>query len=214
LKDYSAKSKNNNGMLVGMFDCELYGHWWFEGVWFIGRLVRNFANSEVEMITCKEYLDKFGMPEKTVQLTEGSWGQASGHFVWFNKDNTWTWEKIYEVEPKLEAIVTKHWKSPDPLMQRLLKQMCRENLIMQASDWQFLISTWSARDYAENRFSSHYENIKRFFELINKYAEKKKLETTDMNFLTQMEEVDDIFEEIDISAWVKDQWKEKFYKEK
>ena len=36
-----------------------------------------------------------------------------------------------------------------PLLERVLAQLARELLILQASDWQFLITTQAARDYAE-----------------------------------------------------------------
>jgi len=212
LRNYKNANNGKTGMLCAPYDAELFGHWWFEGVWFINRLVRFFAmDQEVEMVHCRNFLETNGMPEKTVQIPEGSWGAQNGHYIWLNKDNTWTWEKIYEIEPLVEELVTKYHDSENSDIIRILKQICRENLIMQASDWQFLISTWSARDYAENRFSQHYEDIKRLVGLVQKAATGQKLDTTDWNYVGKLEEVDDIFDEIDLTPWIKENWKEKFH---
>jgi 1,4-alpha-glucan branching enzyme len=204
LNDYKKKT-GKNGFLISPYDAELFGHWWFEGPWFINRLVRYFSeDSEVEMTNCRDYLEKNGMPEKTVQISEGSWGQGSSHYIWLNKDNTWTWKKIYEIENLLEDLITKNHDSENSDLQRLMKQLCRENLVMQSSDWQFLISTWSARDYAENRFTLHYDNCKRLISMINRILNNENVEKGEWEYLARIEEADSLFQEIDIKAWIKD----------
>jgi len=210
LKEYKDKS-GKPGFLIAPYDAELFGHWWFEGVWFINRIIRFFAtDSEVEMTHCRDYLDKNGMPDKEVSITEGSWGEGSSHYIWLNKENTWSWEKIYEVEDFVEELVTKYHQKEDPGLQRMLKQLCRENLLLQASDWQFLISTWSARDYAEQRLDAHYTHCKRLANMIERYAtgEKPEIDEKEWEFLGLLEGNDSLFEEIDITAWVTDNWKE------
>ncbi len=203
------EATNKQGFLIAMYDAELFGHWWFEGLWFINRLVRYFSmDPEVEMVNCHEYLETNGMPEKTVQITEGSWGEASGHYIWMNKETQWTWPKIYEIEDRVEELVTKYHTDMDPTMQRFLKQLCRENLLLQSSDWQFLISTWSARDYAEHRFTAHYTHCKRIISMIERFTAKQTIGDGEWEFLTKIEVNDNIFHEIDITAWVKDAWKE------
>ena len=170
LRGYKDKT-GKTGMLVSPYHAELFGHWWFEGIWWIGRLVRMFAqDDEIEMTHCREYFQNNGMPTQSIELPEGSWGAQGGHAIWINKDTTWTWEHIYEIEPIIEDLVTKHINNPNQMLQRSLKQLCRENLIMQASDWQFLISTWSARDYAEQRMGYLYNCIKRLIQYVNNLA--------------------------------------------
>ena len=105
-------------------------------------------------------------------------------------------------------IVTKYNNTEHLNVKRLLKQLCRENLILQASDWQFLISTWSARDYAENRFSVHYENCKKLAQLVSKEL-SGGLSESDWRFVSKLEENDNLFPDLDISCYVKDVWKEK-----
>ncbi len=197
------------GFLISPYDAELFGHWWFEGPWFINRLIRYFATDpEVEMTNCREYVEKNGLPNKSVAITEGSWGEGSSHFIWLNKENTWTWEKIYEIEDYVEDVVNRYHKSSEEMMQRMLKQLCRENLILQASDWQFLISTWSARDYAEARITLHYDNCKRLVNMIKRFGTGEIIQENEWGFLGQLEGNDSLFQEIDITAWCTDAWKE------
>ncbi len=196
------------GILIAMYDCELFGHWWFEGPWFLERVVRYMAmDPEIELTNCRRYLEQYP-PNKVVSITEGSWGQGSSHYIWLNKDTSWTWEKIYEIEDLVEDLVTKYHTSKNENVKRLLTQLCRENLILQASDWQFLISTWSARDYAENRFGVHYENCKRLAQLVSK-ALTNELTEADWKYVSKLEESDNLFSDLDISCYVKDAWKEK-----
>ncbi len=42
-----------------------------------------------------------------------------------------------------------------PAAQPVLAQAARELLLAQSSDWQFIISTGAAADYAERRFQQH-----------------------------------------------------------
>ena len=45
-----------------------------------------------------------------------------------------------------------------PAARPVLAQAAREMLLAQASDWQFIISTGAAADYAERRFRQHCED--------------------------------------------------------
>ena len=52
--------------------------------------------------------------------------------------------------------------------ERIAKQMARELMLLESSDWQFLITTAAARDYAEKRFNGH---LHQFVELEMLWAE-------------------------------------------
>ena len=70
-----------------------------------------------------------------------------------------------------------------------------------SSDWQFLISTWSARDYAELRFTGHHDAFIRLADLAQKSADGTTLDETDWAFFEACEEADSLFGDIDISWW-------------
>ncbi|MFX1356523.1 MAG: 1,4-alpha-glucan branching protein domain-containing protein [Promethearchaeota archaeon] len=191
----------NPGVVVAPYDCELFGHWWFEGNWWLARILRWLEDDpEVELTNSREYIEK-NPPNKVVQIIEGSWGQGSSHWVWLNEWTTWTWEKIYECEARSEEIMTKHKNSKDENLIKILKQMARELLLLESSDWQFLITTWSARDYAENRIALHYENFNRLYKMAETYASGKNVAEGEWHFLGMLEENDAIFREIDLEPF-------------
>ncbi len=202
LREY--KDKNGRpGVISAMYDTELYGHWWFEGPWWINRILRWIEDDpEVDLITSKEYME-LNPPNRTVQLLEGSWGQGSSHWVWLNEWTTYVWAHIYECEEKCEQIMTKHSDSSDPNLIKILKQLGRENLLLQSSDWPFLITTWSARDYSENRVALHYENFNRLYNMALKYANGEYVDEGEWHYLRKLEQADGLFEDIDIKAFAK-----------
>ena len=108
----------------------------------------------------------------------------------------------------VEELVTKYHNHSKQDVVRMLKQLCRENMLLQASDWQFLISTWSARDYAEQRLDVHYNNAKRLGSMIQRHINNEEIQEGEWEFLSAIEVADSLFQEIDITAWITDAWKE------
>ena len=197
------KKFGSPGIIVAPYDCELFGHWWFEGPWWLNRVLRWMEDdSEIELTNTRIYLDKFP-PNKTVQIIEGSWGQGSSHWVWLNEWTLWTWKLIYECEAKSEEIVAKYKNTTDNNMLKILSQLARELLLLESSDWQFLISTWSARDYSENRIALHYENFNRLCNMANKYGSGQIVEEGDWHFLGSLEANDGLFKNIDLEPFAK-----------
>ncbi len=88
-------------------------------------------------------------------------------------------------------------------MKKILKQLARELLLLESSDWQFLITTWSARDYAENRVALHYENFNRLYDMASKYGNRGQVDEGEWNFLGMLEKGDSIFKQIDLEPFAK-----------
>ena len=119
-------------------------------------LLRIFAREDlpIALTTGSEYLDKYPA-SMTVKLGEGSWGKNGNNEVWLNDQTSWTWTHIYRAERVLREVASDcRWRDGG-WGQRIAKQMARELLLLESSDWQFLITTAAARDYAEKRFSGH-----------------------------------------------------------
>lgn len=197
LREYKAKN-DKPGLITAPYDCELFGHWWFEGPWWLNRVLRMLEDDpEIELTNTRDWIKK-NPPNKTVQLIEGSWGQGSSHWVWLNDWTTWTWEKIYGCEIKAEKFVSQHKDTTDSSLIRLQTQMLRELLLLESSDWQFLITTWSARDYAEQRIAAHFENFTRLYNIAQKYANHDGISDKDWAFVDKLERVDSIFPELSL----------------
>ena len=202
LRDYKNKT-GTPGIITAPYDTELFGHWWFEGPWWLNRVLRWMEDDpEIELTNTRLYLEQFP-PSKVVQITEGSWGQGSSHWVWLNSWTTWTWEKVYECEQKSEEILSKYHQTDDPGMIRILKQLARELLLLQSSDWQFLITTWSARDYAENRIALHYENFNRLYKFASDYGSGVTVPEGEWAFLGKIEANDSLFPELELYPFIK-----------
>lgn len=181
-------------ILVAPFDAELFGHWWHEGpAWMAAVLRRLAASPEVELMTCGAYLEAHP-PQEAVALPEGSWGEGGFHGIWLNPDTEWSWRSLYEIEDRLVAAGA---EVRSPLSERIFKQALREFMLLAASDWQFLISTWSARDYAEGRLAYHYEAASRLLDLFERAGDRGALDAADMNYLAELETIDRPFADLD-----------------
>lgn len=200
------RNHGNNGagvpVLTAPFDTELFGHWWFEGPEWLKNVVIELARpeSQVKLISCPEYLAQYP-PKAYVALPEGSWGAESNNSVWLNEDNAWTWTHIYPAELAVQQIANTGLWHGNEVATRLVKQLCRELLLLESSDWQFLITTKAARDYAEKRFNTHLEQFRalldtwRRFEVTHKISGEKLLE------LEAIELRDFVFPDINPELW-------------
>jgi 1,4-alpha-glucan branching enzyme len=186
------------GIACAPYDMELFGHWWFEGPQWLGMVLRQLAKDEiVSLTTCNRYLEE-NPPSLVMQLPEGSWGEGGYHFIWLNQDTAWTWEHIYEMENELRNLRDVSEKLPgDQILEELVQQSLRELLLLQSSDWQFLISTVSARDYAELRFSTHYEWLKQLVSITKEYLHRGEISVGARNFLSDCQRRDNLFPDVD-----------------
>lgn len=196
-KYYAATNKP--ALICAPFDTELFGHWWFEGPdWLYHVLKAVEQDKEIDLGTGSALLAKYD-PVKIISLPEGSWGEGGFHYIWLNQWTDWTWQRIYQAEDKFYELYDRFIDTPDHDKSTILKQLGRELLLLQSSDWQFLISTWSARDYAELRFSRHFDNFLHLADLL----EKNKVDQDDINFLKDLMEQDSCFADIDLSIFKK-----------
>jgi len=147
--------EREEGVIVSLYDTELFGHWWFEGPEWLYLVLKKLNGTAVRSQTASASLERF-VPQTVLSLPEGSWGQGGFHWIWLNENTSWVWEKIYAIEDVFGRLA----KLPFAKNQKVLKQFYREKFLLESSDWPFLISTWTARDYAENRAAEHYLRAK------------------------------------------------------
>ena len=83
-----------------------------------------------------------------------------------------------------------HATATEPITERALRQLARELLLMEASDWAFLIKNGTARHYAEERIRTH---VARF----TKLYEQLKSRRLDEAFLSECESRDNLFPELE-----------------
>jgi 1,4-alpha-glucan branching enzyme len=189
-------------IMSSLFDAELFGHWWFEGPMWLEHVVRILAKDEIPiaLTTGSEYLASHPA-EVTVKLAEGSWGKNGKNEVWLNEETSWTWAQIYRAERVFREIASGGKWREGGWAERVAKQMARELLLLESSDWQFLITTAAARDYAQKRFSGHLDEFVELEVLWADYAANGALSASGMRFLADLEERDGLFAEIDPGLW-------------
>jgi 1,4-alpha-glucan branching enzyme len=102
------------------------------------------------------------------------------------------WPLIHEAERRMEGLVARF---PDAQGEQLevLKQAARELLLLESSDWPFLIDTRQAAEYATHRFQGHLARFNRLALL----AEKEALDEEDRAFLQECQRLDNPFLNID-----------------
>jgi 1,4-alpha-glucan branching enzyme len=184
------KKTGEPGLVMVSFDTELFGHWWFEGVTFIKEVVRKLKNyTAVTMRTASEYLEACP-PKQAIELPESSWGSGGHWQVWLNNDTEWMWPVIHEAERTMERIAVDYKEAePGSLMDRALRQAAREVLLLESSDWPFLVTTGQAKQYAVQRFKEHNERFQTLVAMI-------LAGTIDEGKLKSIEEIDNCFPDV------------------
>jgi len=182
------KTTGKEGLLMVSFDTELFGHWWFEGVTWIKEVIRKLHNyTAVKMQTANEYL-KEHPPTQAIELPESSWGQGGHWQVWLNSETEWMWPIINEAEHTMEKLVA-DYKSVNGLTDKALRQASRELLLLESSDWPFLVTTGQARQYAIERFNGHHDRFRSLAEMIR----SGKIEESKVQ---QLESIDNCFPDV------------------
>ncbi len=192
-----AQNAPHNGstpILTAPFDAELFGHWWFEGTEWLKNVALEYAqpSSKIELISCAEYLDRFP-PSAYLALPEGSWGKNGTNEVWLNPNTAWTWKHIYPAEFAVEQMaIGGKWRG-NAMATRLASQLCRELLLLESSDWQFLITTEHARDYAEKRFHTHLDQFRTLLGAWRRFESTGEISAEAQQKLGEIERRDSIF---------------------
>jgi 1,4-alpha-glucan branching enzyme len=72
-------------------------------------------------------------------------------------------------------------------------------MLLQSSDWPFLITTGAARDYAERRVAEHYAEFKRLSEMAHTLRQGQPLSADAAETLRRLEREDFAFPDLDPS---------------
>jgi len=178
---------NEHGNLVASYDTELYGHWWLEGVSFLEQVLGLLSEDpDVRLATASEVV-RDDPPNASIDLPEGSWGAGGDHRTWLNEETAWTWPAIQQRQQRAHELLLND--------SRESRQLARELLLLQSSDWQFLMTTGQAHDYAVERFNSHCARFD---------AIARAIESGDEAFgseLAQLEDLDNPFPDVNPLAY-------------
>jgi 1,4-alpha-glucan branching enzyme len=190
------KQTGDFGCITASYDTELFGHWWFEGVDWLKAVLRGLAGRPaVELSTASRVVEEHP-PREVLSLPESSWGAGGGHYTWLNDDTEWMWPLIHGAERRMEDLVMR-FPDSDGTRRDVLNQTARELLLLQSSDWPFLVTTLQAKDYAVERFQEHLER----FDQLASLAEAGTYSAEDESYLASLHERDNPFSTIDYGDW-------------
>ena len=179
--------------LLAPYDAELFGHWWFEGPWFLDAFFRAAARQdEVTVIAPLAYLEAEPVQQQASPALS-SWG-AEGYFkVWLNPSNDWIYVHLHRAEERMRELVLRYGERRGTVRETLA-QAGRELLLAQASDWAFIMSMGTTVPYAQKRTRDHIARFTRIYEgLLAGDIEPA--------WLLDMMNRDNIFPELDPMHW-------------
>ncbi|MGE5593898.1 MAG: 1,4-alpha-glucan branching protein domain-containing protein [Betaproteobacteria bacterium] len=175
-----------HGVVVAPYDTELFGHWWYEGVEWLGEVLKGLSGSAwLAARSAGQVLDEHP-PQEAIDVPESSWGRGGGHDVWFNDGTAWMWEIIHAAEARVKRLAA--LCEPDggrsagrpagqlegggcacpDFLDSIKAQALREFFLLVSSDWPFLVTERQATEYGARRFREHAERFDRLMD----YAEE------------------------------------------
>lgn len=177
-------------LVLSPFDAELFGHWWFEGPEFLDLFLRKaaFDQKTFRLTTPTRYLTDHATLQ-VIQPSASSWGHKGYWEVWLDQSNSWIYPHLHGAARRMSEAAAKFARSRSRRTDRLLKQMARELLLAQSSDWAFLMKTGTAREYAEKRTRDHLLRFNRLYEGVMGEVAEEKVQA----LLAACEERDNVF---------------------
>ena len=189
------------GLVVAPFDAELFGHWWHEGMTFLRDVIFILSRDKTVNLTTAEQALEQCPPTTVVKMPEGSWGKNGDHSVWLNDQTRWMWEIEYRAEARMLGLLrVLPWRQNGPV-KSMLERAGRQLLLLQASDWPFVIHSGGAVDYGIQRFAGHATRFDRLTDIAESVAAGREVSPLQRVQIDEADTHDDIFREVDLEWW-------------
>lgn len=182
---------NSSPVILACYDTELLGHWWLEGPQWLREVLRLFDGQCELPGPIAEKAVASEPPRLTPRLT--AWNVDSGFATWVNPATSELWEKVHGAEEGFIEALKDH-ADLDTGQRRALLQAGRELLLLESSDWSYMITREQAADYARERFEIHLE---RYHAAMN----MTEGNGPDLALLSRIEETDNLFPGLHPGFW-------------
>jgi 1,4-alpha-glucan branching enzyme len=119
-----------------------------------------------------------------------------------NDQVKWMWEAEYRAEGEfLKQLHALPWRQNADVSD-LLTKAARQLLLLQASDWPFVVESGGAVDYGTFRFSGHATRFGRLCDLAEQAAGGAPIGRLEQAQIEEADAHDDIFQHIDLTWWL------------
>jgi len=142
----------------------------------------------LKLTTPSEYLAAHPT-QQIVEPAASTWGENGHLAVWLDPSNAWIYPLLNVAALRMCEVAGRFaagGSNMTDICDRVLRQLARELLMAQSSDWAFLMKTGTAREYATQRTIDH---LARFNRLHDQFVKN----TLDEEFLRDCEWRDNIF---------------------
>ncbi len=186
-------------LVLASYDTEFLGHGWKEGIYWLELTLRSLSAGESVRLTTPSRFLADNLERLRSGLLSTTWGTDRDHSTWVNQETAWMWEEIYSAQERLRGLMAGGPPHAGASIEtRALEQAVREVLLLESSDWPYMVAKNRARGYADERFRAHIERFTTLADAI----EKGKLGDITQE-LGEIEETDNIFAELDLSGMQK-----------
>jgi 1,4-alpha-glucan branching enzyme len=185
-------------MIISPYDAELYGHWWYEGPMWLDYLFRkmHYDQKVVRTITPSEYLAE--NPRNQVATPSMStWGYKGYNEVWLEGSNDWIYRHVHKAQSRMIELARSYKNRATDLERRALNQASREVVLLECSDWPFIMKTGTMVPYANKRIKDHTLRFTKLYHDI-------KNGTIDEGWLYDLEGKDNLFPEMDFRTYAEE----------
>jgi 1,4-alpha-glucan branching enzyme len=172
------------------FDAELFGHWWYEGCGWLEEVLAGLSEQhDIMMISGNRFLEMSRRYE-TVTPESSSWGKKGYSETWINPRNDWMVRYVHSATEQFVKLATANRNVQNIVLISALNSAARELMMLQASDWSFIMNEENAISYVEDRFMRHYNRVMNIIDMVHHKEVDKRI-------LTGIEREDGEFVKVD-----------------
>ncbi len=133
----------DGGLSVCAVDTELFGHWWYEGVWWLRAVLAEAQRQGLQIVHLDEAL-RHAEPAPPLTVPTTTWGTPRDLSTW---DGPQVAELAFDARDAELRVVAAGPGVPE--------RAVRELLALQSSDWAFMVTRDLAGDYPVQRARAH-----------------------------------------------------------
>jgi 1,4-alpha-glucan branching enzyme len=188
------------GILTAPFDAELFGHWWSEGPAFLEAIARRMhMHPEVVPRTASEAVER-RPATRAVALHPGSWGAGGDHRTWLDARAAHGREAEKHASERFLRLVD--IGTEDPQARAMLEEAGRQLLLLQSSDWAFVIATGGAVDYGLRRIAEHAARLDDLLHGVEDRLAGRPPDPVSVAAMAYSQATDPVFPDLDLRWWI------------